>query len=42
VCGGDAELVAYLQRVLGYALTGVTREHALFFGYGTGGSLSMP
>jgi putative DNA primase/helicase len=25
-----------LQRVLGYALTGSTREHALFFGYGTG------
>ena len=33
---GDRELVAYLQRVLGYALTGITREHALFFGYGTG------
>jgi len=32
----DAELVAYLQRVLGYALTGVTTEHALFFCYGTG------
>jgi putative DNA primase/helicase len=36
VCGGDAELVAYLRRVLGYTLTGLTREHALFFGYGTG------
>jgi putative DNA primase/helicase len=32
----DGELVAYLRRVFGYALTGVTREHALFFGYGTG------
>jgi putative DNA primase/helicase len=32
----NSELVAYLQRVFGYALTGSTREHALFFGYGTG------
>lgn len=36
ITGGDAELQAYLQRVLGYALTGDTSEHALFFGYGTG------
>ena len=36
ITGGDAELVAYLRRVLGYGLTGLTREHALFFGYGTG------
>jgi putative DNA primase/helicase len=36
ITGGDAELVAYIQRVLGYGLTGLTREHALFFGYGTG------
>jgi len=36
ITGGDAELVAYLQRALGYALTGDTREHALFFAYGTG------
>ena len=36
ITGGNAELVAYLQRVLGYALTGETREHALFFAYGTG------
>lgn len=28
----------YLQRVAGYSLTGSTREHALFFGYGTGGN----
>jgi putative DNA primase/helicase len=34
---GDApELQAYLQRVAGYSLTGITREHALFDGYGTG------
>jgi putative DNA primase/helicase len=36
ITGGDQELVAYIQRVLGYGLTGLTREHALFFGYGTG------
>ncbi|MGA2794795.1 MAG: phage/plasmid primase, P4 family [Roseiarcus sp.] len=36
ITAGDAELAAYLRRVLGYALTGDTREHALFFGYGTG------
>ena len=36
IAGGDADLVSYLQRVLGYALTGETREHALFFAYGTG------
>jgi P4 family phage/plasmid primase-like protien len=32
----DEELIAYLQRVFGYGLTGITREHALFFAYGTG------
>jgi putative DNA primase/helicase len=36
ITGGDAALVSYLRRVSGYALTGLTREHALFFGYGTG------
>ena len=36
VTGGDAELVAYLQRVVGYCLTGSTRAHAMFFLYGTG------
>ena len=36
ITGADAELIAYLRRVFGYALTGHTREHALFFGYGTG------
>jgi putative DNA primase/helicase len=34
--GGDAELAQFLQRVSGYALTGITSEHALFFIYGTG------
>lgn len=36
VTRNDAELEAYLQRVVGYCLTGVTGEHALFFLYGTG------
>ncbi|MBT2748253.1 MULTISPECIES: phage/plasmid primase, P4 family [unclassified Lysobacter] len=36
VTGGDTALMEYLQRVVGYCLTGVTREHALFFLYGTG------
>ena len=36
VTGGDAELVAFLKRMAGYALTGSTQEHALFFLYGTG------
>jgi phage/plasmid-associated DNA primase len=36
VAGGDAELVAFLQRMCGYALTGITREHALFFLHGVG------
>jgi putative DNA primase/helicase len=36
VTNRDRELIAFLQRVAGYALTGITREHALFFAYGTG------
>ena len=36
VTAGDAELQAYLRRVVGYGLTGTTTEHALFFLYGTG------
>ncbi len=34
----DEELVAYLQRLAGYALTGSTQEHALVFLYGPGGN----
>lgn len=34
--GGDEELVAFLRRVVGYSLTGETREHALFFLFGAG------
>ena len=33
---GDNDLQRYLQRVAGYALTGDTSEHALFFAYGVG------
>jgi putative DNA primase/helicase len=36
ITDGNPELQGYMQRVCGYALTGVTREHALFFLYGTG------
>ena len=36
VTRGDADLQAYLQRMAGYCLTGITSEHALFFLYGTG------
>jgi putative DNA primase/helicase len=38
VTQSKAELVSYLQRMAGYALTGSTREHALFFAHGTGGN----
>jgi P4 family phage/plasmid primase-like protien len=38
VTGGNTDLKAYLSRIVGYALTGTTREHALFFLYGTGGN----
>jgi len=37
-CRGDAELIAFLARLVGYALTGSTREHALAFVYGSGGN----
>jgi P4 family phage/plasmid primase-like protien len=36
VMGENKELVRFLQRTAGYALTGDTREHALFLFYGTG------
>jgi putative DNA primase/helicase len=36
IFGEDAELIAFMKRVAGYALTGATNEHALFFLYGTG------
>ena len=36
VTNGDQDLTDFIQRVMGYACTGSTREHALFFFYGTG------
>jgi putative DNA primase/helicase len=36
IFAGDQELIDYVQKALGYSLTGDTREHALFFFYGTG------
>ena len=32
----DAELIAFIQRATGYALTGSVKEHAIFFAYGCG------
>lgn len=37
-CGGDGEIVAFLQRLAGYALTGSTKEQKLFHLYGKGGN----
>lgn len=36
--GGDAEMVAFLQRMTGYYLTGLTKEQKLFFLHGDGGN----
>jgi putative DNA primase/helicase len=36
ITNGDAALVDFHQQSLGYALTGVTKEHVLFFWHGTG------
>lgn len=36
--GKDQGLIRFLQQWGGYCLTGDTREHALFFGYGPGGN----
>lgn len=38
VTNGDVEFARYLQCILGYSLTGSTREHALFFAEGAGGN----
>ena len=38
ITNGDQALQDFLQRMFGYALTGLTTEHALFFLYGTGGN----
>lgn len=36
ITAGDKELQQFLQRMCGYALTGTTKEDALFFGHGGG------
>jgi putative DNA primase/helicase len=36
IMNGNGRLVGFLQRAIGYALTGSTREHAIFILYGTG------
>src|SRR5262249_33549555 len=36
ITGHDTELAAFIQRMLGYALTGSTQEQCLFFLYGRG------
>jgi len=36
ITDGDEMLQGYLQRVLGYCLSGQVGEHAMFFGFGTG------
>jgi putative DNA primase/helicase len=38
VTGGNVELIAFLRRMAGYALTGLTREHTMFFLHGGGGN----
>jgi putative DNA primase/helicase len=38
ITAGNDGLAAFLQRIAGYSLTGITHEHAMFFGYGTGGN----
>ncbi len=38
VTGSDRELMAYIQKAVGYTLTGLTSEQALFFVYGRSGS----
>lgn len=36
IMAGHDDVIAYLQRVCGYALTGSTQEHALWFFFGAG------
>jgi putative DNA primase/helicase len=38
ITGSDIDLIAFLRRMLGYAMTGITNEHAMFFAHGTGGN----
>jgi putative DNA primase/helicase len=36
ICAGNTDLVNYLQRCVGYSLTGSTKEQCIFFLYGEG------
>ena len=36
IFGGDRELIRYIQKAVGYSLTGLTDEQCAFFCYGTG------
>jgi putative DNA primase/helicase len=36
IMDGDEEMISFLQRAVGYSLTGVVREHVLFFLHGDG------
>lgn len=36
IMGGDDDLISFLQRAIGYSLTGVTDEECMFIPYGTG------
>ena len=36
VFSGDDELISFVQRAVGYSLTGATKEQVLFVGHGTG------
>ncbi len=36
IMNGDEAMVRYLQKVFGYCLVGETKEHQMYFGYGTG------
>lgn len=36
IFAGDEEIIGFMQRAAGYALTGLTTEHKLLFLYGTG------
>lgn len=37
VAGGDSKLVRFIQKAVGYSLTGITTEQVLFFVYGKSG-----
>lgn len=36
--GGNDEMIAFLQRMAGYCLSGSIKEHAIFFAFGGGGN----